>query len=915
MPRKSEILSVVSADKKSTPIIAVKEVPKTKIRHTGKKTTVSVGRKLENSKPKRLVIHSKITKPKRASTHDVPLITKKKGSSVVLSPSLRVRKNLSLALLSPFRFPIDHAQLVSQVARYAGTAFIMVGAFLTLYNINAVNSYFQAAEVSQVAQTASSSDCAPGSISCTTTSSGTGSSGTGGVSPAVNTTPTADFNVESNGSTLLGTVPVNLTVPLASTVTVAARSSDSNQTYTLGTFIRVSDLVWRNYWQTANFLDGSYRLKAVITNQYGTYTVEDQNVYTVLNHPIEQVPPSTDDTTTTTGTTPVSTTTATTTANSTSTTSLSTTPTTVSTTEMRVDIGSNTTLTGTISARTFVYGATSVRLFTRLRDASGALFTPIGYASFHGDNEWRFAWDTTKISNGAYDLKVQAVLQDGSSAVRSLITNIDNKASDTTVVATTTVTTTLAPAPTLQPLEPEVVIEIAKESPISGDVEIYINAPSASYIELYSVQTNMLTPRFLGLANKQNDSMWRYRLNSPQMPNGSYELFAKVRHVYGESISSRVKFSVKNPLLTEKTVEETVYVETLVKVSEEIAPQPDLPEEQTSVITSLGFGEEDALVHDEIRNILESFNVRAQNLISEYARAVRLGDTEARDAARARMDALEDEIITKLPQGDERTEVIERVREYLSSMNTELREKAERNETFIKERVGDAIVKDTDKDGISDYDEVSIYKTDPLVADTDSDGYVDGAEILSGYNPTDDKPEANIQFESPKDAGVVREDLLTVTSIGGLLPDAGQGESQSTGAMIAGTGLPSSFVTLYIFSTPIIVTVKTDTQGNWSYIFDKELDDGNHEVYVGITDNAGKIVAKSNPLAFVKTAEAFSPIDAEASAVLNTQPENPSLVSGDMMLVVGSIAVVALGLVLILLGLHVKPREGGLVQA
>lgn len=42
---------------------------------------------------------------------------------------------------------------------------------------------------------------------------------------------------------------------------------------------------------------------------------------------------------------------------------------------------------------------------------------------------------------------------------------------------------------------------------------------------------------------------------------------------------------------------------------------------------------------------------------------------------------------------------------------------------------------DTDSDGLSDLDEVKIYKTDPLNPDTDRDGYFDGLEVRDGYNP------------------------------------------------------------------------------------------------------------------------------------------------------------------------------------
>ncbi len=42
---------------------------------------------------------------------------------------------------------------------------------------------------------------------------------------------------------------------------------------------------------------------------------------------------------------------------------------------------------------------------------------------------------------------------------------------------------------------------------------------------------------------------------------------------------------------------------------------------------------------------------------------------------------------------------------------------------------------DTDMDGLSDYDEIFIYNTDPLVADSDEDGVDDGSEIKLGFNP------------------------------------------------------------------------------------------------------------------------------------------------------------------------------------
>lgn len=46
-----------------------------------------------------------------------------------------------------------------------------------------------------------------------------------------------------------------------------------------------------------------------------------------------------------------------------------------------------------------------------------------------------------------------------------------------------------------------------------------------------------------------------------------------------------------------------------------------------------------------------------------------------------------------------------------------------------------AEVLDSDKDGLSDVDEIYIYHTDPQLPDTDGDGYLDNQEISKGFSP------------------------------------------------------------------------------------------------------------------------------------------------------------------------------------
>ena len=48
--------------------------------------------------------------------------------------------------------------------------------------------------------------------------------------------------------------------------------------------------------------------------------------------------------------------------------------------------------------------------------------------------------------------------------------------------------------------------------------------------------------------------------------------------------------------------------------------------------------------------------------------------------------------------------------------------------------------KDSDHDGLTDWQETEIYRTDPFNPDTDGDGYLDGEEVTSGYDPSKPAP-------------------------------------------------------------------------------------------------------------------------------------------------------------------------------
>lgn len=186
------------------------------------------------------------------------------------------------------------------------------------------------------------------------------------------------------------------------------------------------------------------------------------------------------------------------------------------------------------------------------------------------------------------------------------------------------------------------------------------------------------------------------------------------------------------------------------------------------------------------------------------------------------------------------------------------------NKELIESREGTLIFADTDADGLSNYDEIYIYKTDSSNARTVDGELTDGQKVAQGINPLSQTMERK-QYQNPRDD---RESFVSEM----YRVDKVQLIKEEQKLVFEGIALPNSFITLYIFSTPIIVTVRTQEDGKWTYELNQELENGEHQVYVATVDSTGKIVARSNPILFTKTADAASiGIAGSLDATVSTQ--------------------------------------------
>ncbi|MEK7638640.1 MAG: Ig-like domain-containing protein [Patescibacteria group bacterium] len=456
--------------------------------------------------------------------------------------------------------------------------------------------------------------------------------------------------------------------------------------------------------------------------------------------------------------------------------------------------------------------------------------------------------------------------------------------------------------PTFKParvaIESPFALELARTN-FSGQEAIRINAPSDhGNIEVYIRGTLATQARLLGAATAYFDK-WIFTFNSNNLPNGTYELYASAQTPSGLVrtppativISNQSAFRSSGGTSPTNNAERTFY--SIDPNSTEFSP----------IITA------DSDADAATLQKLQEYEASITDLLKRYAVVAETGDETLKAALEAEFVKQREIIMTDVLLDSSLKDLADRINVRLDVAFLKLQSNVTEFEKFRKNRDGEAIAKDTDKDGVSDFDETIIFKTDSSNSDSDQDGFLDGIEIARGFNPLDPASEALISYISPKAVpGLTRADILEVTAVAPYIESDEVAETTRVHAEIHGKALPLSYVTLYIFSTPTIITVKTDEDGSFVYTFEKELEDGEHEVYIAFTDNTGAIMAKSEPYRFVKKAEAFTPLDAEASeVVVNNQITNTE--TNDSFRLVVGLGILGFGLILLMLGVGLRSKK------
>jgi len=232
-------------------------------------------------------------------------------------------------------------------------------------------------------------------------------------------------------------------------------------------------------------------------------------------------------------------------------------------------------------------------------------------------------------------------------------------------------------------------------------------------------------------------------------------------------------------------------------------------------------------------------------------------------------------------------------------------EQVERQRERVKERgrVDSTFLQDSDGDGIVNYDELNIYGTDPNDPNTGGGPYTDGEDIRRGLNPLASTTRA-VVYDDPREEGAGEiADTYTVEDIAAETERTPDGRERVRAIEVRGKAQPKAFVTVYIFSRPIVVTVQADEEGEWRYRLEKDLEDGTHEVYVTSVNNSGRILLKSNSVSFTKEAEAVRLNSLAAAEVVAEEETWFDFFFDNLFWVTAVVIILALGVAVLLSGI------------
>lgn len=472
-------------------------------------------------------------------------------------------------------------------------------------------------------------------------------------------------------------------------------------------------------------------------------------------------------------------------------------------------------------------------------------------------------------------------------------------------------------------------------------IKVLVTVYNAGEVSLYLEGGVLPAPLYLGRAVYEGDGVWIYNFNleSRPLPNGNYRIYAQVTQ--GSSIANGTPTAliIDNKPATdsariaaiEKTIGET---NLAIEVnSQAIARAVKTAADTVAANIGTNATAENISQIAALTQVIEQTSLDLAAAIlerQEENRLIREQETLIASLAENTIKSIKAEKIEKLNASKAKAKELDRKISDLQAMNGENENKraslarevsafaAENNrgritriledmekEVASQERDNVAkrliLARDGDRDGASDAQEI-LAGTDPLNPDTDSDGALDGDEMEHGYNPLTPEEFTRVEYGDPRAVPPRQADVYKVERISSVAL-AGSGR----GIRLEGHGLPNSYVTLFVYSVPVIGIVKTDASGNWNYELDQKLSAGEHMAYAALVGAAGSIVARSEQFVFVVTATAVTQKISNPEAEISASVDD---LQNKFKAYLPFIVFLAMAAALLMIGIAARSRKG-----
>lgn len=489
------------------------------------------------------------------------------------------------------------------------------------------------------------------------------------------------------------------------------------------------------------------------------------------------------------------------------------------------------------------------------------------------------------------------------------------------------------------PLSSETSVSVLRDQ---ANVGVQVMVFDADEVLLYLNGGVLPASLYLGKAVYQGDGAWTYDfdLDERPLPNGDYKIYARItkNSQIFDSNSADLVIDVKTVTddsrvtAIEKTIQETnLQIEVNAQaIIQAIKKATDSISAKTGALP---------VVADNVAQIA-AITQAIQQLNRDLTEAVleRQKDNESVHALEEQAASLGEDAIPsikqeKIAQLGDLKEKVKGLDKNISDLQGQVGENKDRVAALVGETVSlasdrdkaavtkiledlqdevykqetDTIAKllilarDTDGDGASDAQEI-ITGTDPTNPDTDGDGALDGDEIAHGYDPLIAGKFARIDYADPRTVAPKQANTYQVEKISAIVLSGG-----SAGIRLEGRGLPSSYVTVFVYSVPVIGVVRADSSGAWYFDIDQPLSDGQHSAYAALVNSDGSLAARSEQFIFAKSGGSVVQKITNPEAEISTSVDD---LKNNFSIYLAFIILFSLAIALLVIGFAARPKAG-----